>query len=445
MFDIGRFKAKTCGGLTRRSFLKVGASVPVGLGVADALQAAQTNGQAKAKSVILLWLWGAPSHLDMFDPKPKAPLEYRGPFAPIATRNPGVQFSELLPKLAARSDQFSVVRSMVNSNGGHPGAGTVGLTGYEERPRPVKPNFGSIVAKERGGPPGLPAFFYIGRGIPRDLPRRIEGYGGGTLGAAYDPFLVQCLADGKINIPSLQLLDGISPDRITDRSSLLTDLDESRRLLDSLGIENWRRARQTAFGMLTNKDALEAFDLTQEDAATRDRYGYTTFGQSCLLARRLAEAEVPYIQVNWSEYVESITPAADFGWDTHIYNFELLQDRHCPIFDRAMAMLLDDLKARGMLESTLVVAMGEFGRTPRINNRAARDHWPRCYFSVWAGGGVQPGRVIGQSDKHGEDPITDKITPLMAGTTIADLAGVGVQQRAEMEVLDGGSVIHELL
>ncbi|MFP6577098.1 MAG: DUF1501 domain-containing protein, partial [Pirellulaceae bacterium] len=209
-------------------------------------------------------------------------------------------------------------------------------------------------------------------------------------------------------------------------------------------VANWSRVYQTAYNLLTKPEAVKSFDLTQESESTREQYGYTKFGQSCLLARRLVEAEVPYIQVNWSEYVEAMSPGCDFGWDTHIYNFELLQDRHGPIFDRAFSALLDDLKQRGLLETTLVLAMGEFGRTPKINKRAARDHWPRCYFSMWAGAGIEPGRVIGESDARGEDPVTDPITPLMAGTTVAELCGVTAQQRAEMQVLDGGKVIGEL-
>jgi uncharacterized protein (DUF1501 family) len=163
------------------------------------------------------------------------------------------------------------------------------------------------------------------------------------------------------------------------------------------------------------------------------------------LARRLVEAGVPYVQLNWSEYVEAMTPNCDFGWDTHIYNFELLQDRHCPIFDRAFTALLRDLDERGLLETTLIVAMGEFGRSPRITGRAARDHWPRCYSSIWAGAGITGGRVVGASDALGEDPATEPITPLMVGTTIAELAGIDTQARAEMKVLDGGKVIHELV
>ena len=447
MLDFGGFKSHTCSGVSRRAFLQTSAAVPFafGAGLPSLSAVAQAREQAQAKSVILLWLWGGPSHLDMVDPKPDAAMEYRGPFATIPTKTPGMRYTELLPRMAQRSDQYSVIRSMQSTNGGHPGAGTVGLTGYEESPGPVQPNFGSIVAKHRGSADALPPFFYVGRGIPRDLPRRIEGYGGGTLGKAYDPFLVSCSERGQVDIPTLKMLPKMSPKRIQNRKQLLAELDAEHRRLDAAGIEQWSHAHQAAYGLLTDPKAREAFDLTQETEKTRSEYGRTTFGQGCLLARRLAQAGVPYIQVNWSEYVETFTPNGDFGWDTHIYNFELLQDRHCQIFDRAFCALLDDLQDRGMLEDTLLVAMGEFGRTPRISKRASREHWQHCYFSLWAGAGVQPGRCIGQSDKKGEHPVTRPITPRMAGTTIAELCGVGAQQRAEMKVLDGGALIDELL
>lgn len=445
MFDIGSFQAQTCGGISRRSFLKIGASVPAGLGMANLAQVAQASTAGRAKSVVLLWLWGGPSHIDTFDPKPDAPMEYRGPFCTIPTKTPGVHFTEMLPQLALRSDQFTLIRSHVSSNGGHPGAGNVGLTGYEENAGPIQPNFGAIVAKHRGHSGALPPFFFVGRGIPRDLPRRIAGYGGGTLGKAYDPFLVQCSAAGKINIPTLQLLEGLTPNRIEDRKALLNELGEANRQLDNAGIRNWNKTHQAAYSLLADPEARNAFDLTQESDSTRQMYGRTTFGQGCLLARRLVEAHVPYIQVNWSEYVEAMCPKADFGWDTHIYNFELLQDRHCPILDRAFSAFLDDMRERGLLEDTLVIAMGEFGRTPKISKRAAREHHQHCYFSMWAGAGIEPGRVIGESDPRAEKPITEPITPLMVGTTIAELTGVGAQQRAEMKVLDGGKVIDELI
>lgn len=445
MFDVGTFQAKTCDGAGRRSFLKVGAALPWMLGGLAADDVACAAAATRAKSVIFVWLWGAPSHIDTFDPKPDAPMEYRGPFTPIPTRTPGLMVSELLPRLAARSDKYSVVRSHVTSEPGHPDAGTVGLTGFKEKPEPVRPNFGSIISKFRGHRGSLPPFVSVGRGIPRDVVRKVDGYGGGTLGKTFDPFMVSCSDLGEVEIPALQLLDGLTPNRVSDRRALLSLVDEVPRQLEALGIDEWDRTFQRAYGLLTTPVARAAFDLTAESQKLRDGYGQTTFGQSCLLARRLVEAGVPYIQVNWSEYVESITPNCDFGWDTHIYNFELLQDTHCPIFDRAYSALLDDLDSRGLLKHTLVVAMGEFGRTPRINGRAARDHWPRCYFSLWSGAGIEPGRVIGASDKYAEDPITEGITPLMVGTTISELAGMDTQARAEFRVLDGGSVIHELV
>jgi hypothetical protein len=351
--------------------------------------------------------------------------------------------------MARRSDRFSLIRTHATSAPGHPDAGTVALTGFVEAPTPLQPNFGSIVAKGRisanRSAGGLPPFFSIARGEVADGSRRVEGYGGGSLSHTVDPFLLGCNERGDVEIPALRLLEGLNPMRVRDRRRLLDLVDNASRTLDRAGIASWDRTMQSAYELLLNPVARAAFDLTQESDRTRARYGYTQFGQSSLLARRLVEAEVPYIQLNYSRHVEAINPGYEFGWDTHIYNFELLQDQHCPILDRAFCALLDDLCERGLIDHTLVVMMGEFGRTPRINGRAARDHWPACYFSIWAGGGVQPGRVIGTSDKRGEAPLGPPIPPLMVGTTIAELAGVGINQRAALNVLSGGRVIDELL
>jgi hypothetical protein len=222
-------------------------------------------------------------------------------------------------------------------------------------------------------------------------------------------------------------------------------IDAVPRRLETAGFNSWSRQFQSAYDLLLTPAARQAFDLTSESEKTRGRYGYSVFGQSSLLARRLVEAGVPYIQLNYSRHPEALNPGFEFGWDTHLYNFELLQDQHCPILDRAYSALLDDLYDRGLIDQTLVVMMGEFGRTPKISPHAARDHWPPCYFSIWAGGGVQPGRVIGTSDRLGETPRGAPISPLMVGTTIADLAGLDTQARAEMNVLAGGEVIDALL
>jgi hypothetical protein len=400
---------------------------------------------ARAKSVVFVFMWGGPSHIDTFDPKPKAPIEYRGPLATIDTKTPGVRYSELMPRLAQRSDKYTLIRSNQQSAPGHPDGGTVALTGFPEKPIPVKPNFGSIVSAHRGHSGHLPPFVSLASGMLADSGRIIEGYGAGTLPRVHDPFMLSCSEKGHVDLPALQIMDGLSPDRIVDRKSLLSTLDADYKRLEPNKIAGWNSTYQAAYELLTDPEARRAFDLTRESTATRDRYGQTMFGQSALLTRRLVEAGVPYIQLNYSRHPEGITPGYEFGWDTHIYNFELLQDMHCPIFDRAFSALLDDMEERGLLDDTLVVAMGEFGRTPKINKRASRDHWPRCYCSMWAGAGIEPGRVIGASDRLAEDPVTDPIDPLMVGTTIAELAGINAEARASLRVLDGGSPIEGLL
>lgn len=452
MFDVGHYKSRDCQGISRRSLLRIGAGLPF----AGSFLAASTSLAAvapKARSVMLVWLVGGPSHLDLFDPKPNAAAEFRGPFSAISTRHPGMQFTELLPRLATRSDRFSVVRTNINYNGGHRPAGSIAWTcgkandGGEDgngKPSGYPPNLGSIVARSRGTQE-LPSFISLARGPVGDGVGPCLGYGGGTWGPRYDPFMVECTKEGVASIPELKLLEGLSPLRLDDRRSLLAGLDQVRRSLDQVHLDEWDGVHQRAFQLLRGGNTLNAFDLSKESAQTRARYGKTSFGQSCLMGRRLVEAGVPYVQVNWSQFAEVFYPFSDYGWDTHADNFEILADWHGPLLDQAFSTLIDDLYERGLLETTLVVCMGEFGRTPRINNIASRDHWHQCYFSVWAGGGIQPGRVIGESDPRGEFPLTTPITPEMVGTTILELAGIGTQQRAELRVLEGGRVIDELI
>lgn len=440
MIHLGAFPAQVGARLGRRSFLSLAAGLPLASLAGNALAA----GAGRAKSVIFVWLWGAPSHLDTFDPKPGAPAEYRGPFASIDTRTPGVRFTELVPRLAARSNLFSLVRSHVTHDGAHPQAGTLGMTGYKEGPGPLHPSFGSIVARQRPGG-SLPPYMMVGRGVPRDVVRPVAGYGGGDWGKAYDPMLVRCDDQGEVDVPALVALEDLPPQRLASRRELSGQLDRLRRQVTDAQFEAWDRSVQQAYVMLTSRSAVKALDLSHESPESRAAYGQTSFGQSLLLARRLVEADVPFVQVNWSEYVEALTPSTDFGWDTHIHNFDLLPTRHCPIFDRALSALLDDLHARGLLDSTIVACMGEFGRTPKINSRAARDHWPQCYFSLWAGGGVKAGRVIGASDARGEHPLTPPVDPSAIGVTMMDLLGIDSVARAKVNALPGGVVIPDLI
>jgi len=450
MFSFGETAARTCEGVTRRALLRFGASLPFSPLLASAAAAAEAP---RAKSVMLIWLVGGPSHLDLFDPKPDATADYRGPFSAIRTRTPGMQFTELLPLLAQRSDRFSVVRTNINYNGGHREAGSIAWTcgvardggeGGNGKPSGYPPNIGSIVSRARPQT-SLPGFISLARGPVGDGVGPCYGYGGGAWGQRYDPFMVDCSRDGDVSIPELKLLDGLSPPRLDDRRLLVDQLDAERRRLDQLPSAVWQGVQRRAFELLSGGETLNAFDMSRESAATRQRYGRTSFGQSCLLGRRLVEAGVPYVQVNWSQFAEVLYPFCDYGWDTHADNFGLLADWHGPLLDRTLATLLDDLDERGLLETTLVVCMGEFGRTPRINSIGSRDHWHQCYFSMWAGGGIQPGRAIGRSDPRGEFPESDPVTPEMVGTTIVELAGVSTQQRAELRVLPNGRVIDELV
>jgi hypothetical protein len=449
VIEVGSFRGANCAGIGRRAFLRASSSLPfipwlplVRTARADSSEEPVRGG--RARSVIFLWLWGGPSHIDTWDPKPDAPSAYRGPFTTIPTRIPGMRVSEIFPRLAARNDRFALIRSHRTWDNGHLPAGAIGVTGATKAPGgSYGPNFGSVVGRHRKSL--LPPFISVGRGRLRDAGGIMEGTGGGAWGRAHDPFSVTCGDDGAVDLPALRLADGLSPSRLEDRRRLLESIDELSRTVESRPLTEWNGHLNRAFDLLASKSGREAFDLSRETDKSRGAYGRTAFGQSCLLARRLVEAGVPYIQVNWSEYVEPFLGAqTDYGWDTHANNFELLADRHGPILDRSLSALLDDLDERGLLDSTLVVCMGEFGRTPRINGAASRDHWNRCYSSIWAGAGVVPGRVIGESDARAEDPITEPITPDMVGTTILELAGIHAEVRAEFGILQKSRVLHEL-
>ncbi len=266
MLPIGRFRAGSCSGVTRRAFLEMAAAAPLGLSLAGNA-AGESAVKTQARSVIFIWLWGAPSHLDTFDPKPDAPSEYRGPFSPIATRTAGLQFTELLPQLASRSDKFSIIRSNVSFAPGHPDAGTFGLTGFAENPEPPQPNFGSIIAKHRGQRGTMPPFIALGRGIPKDVVRIVKGYGGGTLGKTYDPFQISCSDQGEAEIPSLSLLSELTPGRLSDRRTLLTSLDKARRELDAAAATDLEGALLLHGGAL---DVVVMFEDLEPDETEAD-------------------------------------------------------------------------------------------------------------------------------------------------------------------------------
>jgi uncharacterized protein (DUF1501 family) len=454
MLLLGRARQKTCQGMTRRAFLEIGGSSVLGLSLCDlaAVRAIQAgSSQARARAVIFLWLWGGPAQLDTFDPKPNAPSEYRGPFATVPTRMPGVRVCELFPQVAALTDRLAILRSMHTTSNDHGVAGTVGLTGSsagaanlggQTLAGSARPALGSCVARARVTESRLPPFTVIGGRLHQGK-KAIIGEGAGPLGARYDPFRIECDAEQSTRIPALELPANLTPERLHDRQTLLRALDSTRRAFDTPGrsIDDYR---SQALALLTAPEATRMFDLTQESPALADSYGRTRFGQSCLLARRLVEHGVPFVQVNWSDHVEAEEDSGDGGWDNHYRNFQIMQDRQAPWFDQAYAALLGDLARRGLFDSTLVVAVGEFGRTPRINDKAGRDHWEHCYCALAAGGGVRGGRVIGESDARAERPHDRPMTPADLAASVMHTVGITSELAATLSIPMHGRVIEEL-
>lgn len=449
MLRVGKIHGGGAGSLSRRAVLHVGACLPFGLSLDRVLAAGEPSGSAR--SVILLWLWGGPSQLDSFDPKPHAPSDFRGPFATLPTRIPGIRYSELFPGLAARNDKFALIRTVHSFSNDHGVAGTVGLTGslggaVGLNGLPLKgstrPSLGSTVAKALPSRASLPAFVVLGGRLHQGK-KAIIGEGGGPLGAAFDPLRARVEPGETVSLPELELAGGLAPERLGSRDQLRQGFDPLAKQLDLVGHRlDSHRAR--ALGLLTSTQAREAFDLDKEPDGTVEAYGHTRFGKSCLLARRLVERGVRFVQVNWSDHVEAEEDAGDGGWDHHYRNFTIMADRHGPWLDRAVSALLDDLGGRGLLANTLVIAMGEFGRTPKINDKAGRDHWEHCYSAIVAGGGTRPGLVLGTSDKTAGHPLDNAVTPADLGATVHQALGLGSEARLNLGIDTGGKAIEAL-
>jgi hypothetical protein len=421
-------------GLTRRDLLTVGGLGLLGLGLPRLLSAAGTprGRKARARAVIFLHQFGGPSHHDTVDMKPDAPAEVRGEFRPIPTTVPGFQVCERLPRLARVADKLTVVRSLHHEMKNHNSAGYYSLTGHapptdDQRLRDTRdlfPAYGSVVSRfapADGGMPTFVAYPYVirdGSVTP--------GQHASFLGKRYDPFFLgQDPNSPDFRLPELSLPAGLSPDRLENRREVLQLIDRQTELLEfsarARGIdENYGAALR----MLTAPRVKKAFDLTAEPASVRDRYGRTTYGQGCLLARRLVEAGARFVTVYFAPVIGGDTG----GWDTHGFDnkpmYPILKNYLLPITDQVLPVLLDDLDDRGLLDETLVVWVGEFGRTPRINDKAGRDHWPQCYPALLAGGGVRRGFVHGSSDKNGAYPATDPVRPDDLAATMFHLLGL---------------------
>ena len=430
-------------GVARRDFLRVGAATALALSsqrVVRRANASESIAEPRAKACILVWLDGGASHLETFDLKREAPSEVRGPFRPISTSTPGVHICEHMPRLAERQHKLAIVRSMTSPLGEHNLGAHYVLTGYKPSQALVYPSFGSVTAELRGASGGLPSYV----AVPGHNPMAGEGY----LGAAARPFDV----GGDPAKPDFQVRDlkpylDVTMDRVDRRREFVTRLDHWQAAHEARAAGGDPRVEQ-AFDLLTSPSAKGAFDLSAEPREVRARYGARTIGQSCLLARRLVEAGVPFVTVH------------NTGWDTHQDMVLRLQEGFSgakegvgliPLLDQAVAALVDDLDERGLLDETLVLVTGEFGRTPKINTDGGRDHWPRVFSCMLAGGGTRRGVVVGASDKVGESPADRPVTPSDLAATIYALLGIDTAHMLQtsdgrpVPVNQGGVVVPELL
>jgi hypothetical protein len=388
--------------------------------------------------VILIWQAGGPSHIDMYDLKPDAPAEVRGEFRPIPTAVPGLHISEHLPKQAKIFDKLAVVRSAFHTNAGHGMGSQWMLTGYQptiEVNDNIYPACGSVVARMNGANrPGVPAYV--------NLPRMLSLGKAAYLGASYNPFAPDDDPNSNgFQVRNLKLPSRIDASRLSRRQELLRDLDAIRRDIDLkgdlVGLDTFYR---DALEMVTSRTAQDAFDIHREDPKLRDRYGRNDLGQCCLLARRLVEAGVAFVTIQ-----------AGGGWDTHGNNFKELKDNLLPKFDQAVAALVTDLYDRGLQDDVLVMAMGEFGRTPKINGGAGRDHWPGAMSILYAGGGLKMGQAIGTTNALAEYPTSKPYTPGCILSTMYHVLGIDHkhvfydQAQRPMPILAEGEPIPELI
>jgi hypothetical protein len=417
--------------LDRRTLLRIGGAGLFGLSLPQLLRAESTHKQ-RAKAVIFLHQFGGPPAHETFDMKPDAPAEVRGTFKPVSTKVPGLQVCEMLPRMAEVADKLTVIRCVQHTMKNHNSAGYYSLTGTPPPTDDIRlrdsldlqPAYGSIVDKLSPAPKGVPTFVAYPHVI-RDG-SITPGQHASFLGKAHNPFLfTRDPSSPDFRLPELALPSSITPERMENRKEVLKLIDGQTTLLEESAVaQGIDESYQKAVAMLTSKAFKKAFDLSDEPASLRDKYGRTTYGQGCMLARRLVEAGARFINVYFSEVIGG--PKG--GWDVHGNNGQpmdpILKRYLLPITNQTLPTLIEDLDQRGLLKDTLVLWMGEFGRTPRINNQAGRDHWPQCYSVVMAGGGVKGGHIHGASDKIGAYPLLGQVRPEDISATVFSLLGL---------------------
>lgn len=467
MFSVLGPCGRLCDSLSRRELLAAGGVSLMGLALPGFLrhrflqqEAAAADrpvalpGFGKAESVIFVYLQGAPSHIDLWDPKPNAPAEIRGEFSPIATAAPGMYLGEVLPQLARQANKFSLIRTVGCKPKGLPNHGSaiyMLMTGHDPGnfsptglavppSREDLPSVGAVTARYR--PVATGRFNYVTVCGPTKEAAVVGlGQGAGLLGGAYDPYQNYDDPTKPLRLEVFSLPGDVTLDRLKDRVDLRRLIDAQALALESpsgtsgqrlTGRDSFDAFYQKALTIIQSNAAVQAFRLEEEPEALRARYGLTRFGQSCLLARRLIEAETRFVQITWPARSDDEPVAGpDGSWDTHRNNFPTLRNDRCPVFDQSLSVLVEDLHGRGMLEKTLLVAIGEFGRSPKIgaattNNvgPGGRDHWPDCYSCLITGGGVRPGEVYGESDRFGAYPKTNPVHPYDLICTVFHALGI---------------------
>lgn len=415
MFSCSPSRSRTCAGISRRHALQIGTLAGLGLSLPAFLKAQQLSAAEgkpnKDVNCILIWTQGGTSHHDTFDPKPDAPVSVRGEFGTIPTATPGIVFTEIVPRMAKEQKRFALLRGWNPQNGSHGTADQWVMSGRKLNQAIAYPCYGSVVSQYKGFKTAMPPFVQLGANIDR----RFGGGSPGVLGLQHAAF--EMLADpnaGKFDVRDITPPAGLSNERVDHRRAILTRLDKMQREADLQpdAFDALDEHYKTAFNMITSPDTKRAFAIDQEEASLRDAYGRTKFGQSCLLARRLIESGVRFVTVT------------DGGWDTHQNNFKSLKESRLPPVDQALPQLLIDLEQRGMLDSTLVLWLTDFGRTPVVNSASGRDHWSSAGFAIMAGAGIPGGHVLGATDADGGAVTKDQYLTEDIATTVYAKLGI---------------------
>jgi hypothetical protein len=442
MLTIPGSGVRLCDGLTRREMLRVGGLGLFGLSLPELLRGQQAiaktaptsvSGRGKAKSCIVLFLMGGPPQHSTWDPKPEAPAGIRGEFKPIATNVPGIMISELMPRTARLIDKVCVLRAMASNDNAHSSSGYYMMTGQPHQPMNFEnanpgppndyPNMGGVVRRLKQGKSGLPSAMTLPHRIFNTNGSVWPGQDAGFLGRNADPWLFTCQpAAASFRIPEFTLAEEVPTPRLESRQSLLHRINQRLDGVERSGVlSHFDKQTQQAFDLLRSRQSRLAFRLDQEPETVRERYGRSQFGQSVLLARRLIEAGVTLVQVNWFRGPDE--PEDNPCWDSHVKESERLKTVLAPPMDQAYSALLEDLFQRGMLHETLVVCMAEFGRSPKMNPAGGRDHWGYVYSLALAGASIRGGQVYGASDATGGQPKEGRVQPQDLTATIFHLLG----------------------